>query len=672
MNPITVTIEQVAQAIGCQKRAAEIKAKREAWPYSEQAVRGGRKRFYELASLPPEIQPKVFLLFGRDQTPAPKPAGKRKAASRSTEPPIWTAKDSNSLWEWANTRSQKLRDEGARRAALLQQVATLLNTPSLNLTLRLALAHVAEHTGEPEPNLRRWWYSSSCRGTITNYPQSDWPALLIPSHNGRTVRKEIPAEAWDWFTAFYLTRKEPTMAEAYRRCCEAAADNGWGELPSEDTFVRRVEEIPLAQRIYLRKGAEALGRLFPPQRRDKSVFEAGEAVNGDGLKFDRLWVKFPDGEIINTATGWFWQDIRSGKILAHRLAKTENTDLFRLATYDLVGVAVPRIAIIDNTRVAANKAMTGQAAGRHRFKSRPDDPLGLLAQLGITPQFTNPDKVLGSPGAKAIERAFGIGGIHDKVATHPKFMNRGYSKKTAISFEEFSAIVAEEVQRFNAQPGRKNAICRGVLSYDQAFAESFSQAEVRRVSAAQRNLLLLMPEVVRCDKRAGEVKLKAGSGPWGAHRYWDEALVNFMGEKVVVYYDPENLAKDVSVYRLDGRFLTVARHLVDVGVNDTTTGREYARLKAGEVKATKKAAEKRQRMDALTVAQLYPSPEEVSIPEPGIVQGNFKQRLEAREGLVTSRLVANGMAEPDDDLRADERQILIELNARPRRISDDD
>lgn len=580
----------------------------------------------------------------------------------------WNAEDSESLWEWANSRTQKLRDEGTRRAQLLIQVQTLLSA-SPKLAVRKALAAVAEHSGEPEPNLRRWWYQGANKRAVADYPQSDWAALLIPSHRGCTVQKDIDPRAWDWFTAYYLTRRQPTLAEAYRRTVEVARTHGWGELPSEATFKRRLEAtIPMAQRVYLREGAEALGRIYPPQRRDKSVFEAGEAVSGDGLKFDELWICFPDGEVLNTVTGWFWQDMRSNKILAYRLAKTENTDVFRLATYDLVGLTVPRYATIDNTRVAANKAMTGRTAGRHRFKDRTNDPIGLLNQMGIDAHFTNPDKVLGSPGAKPIERAFGTGGIHEKVASHPKFLNRGYSSKTAIPFDEFAAVVAEEIQRYNTQTGRQTAMCRGLLSFEQAFADSFAQAEVRRVTEAQRNLLLLMPEVVRCDKRTGEIRLKSGSGPWGAHRYWDEALVNLKGEQVVAYYDPENLAKDVSVYRLDGRFFTVAAHLSDVAVNDTTTAREYGKEKARFVKAERKAAKAQQRMDELAVGQLYPSPEEVSIPEPGIVRPNFGQALQAEDGLVMSRRVVGGDFMPDGGQQADlvqagERRVLSLLDA---------
>ena len=245
---------------------------------------------------------------------------------------------------------------------------------------------------------------------------------MIPGYAGRSNRSGIPQEAWDWFVSYFLNRSRPTVAEAYRRTREAAEANGWGELPSLKTFRRRVHtDISIQTRILEREGPEALAKTYPPQRRDKRAFRAGQAVSGDGLKFDRLWVEWPDGEVINTSTGWFWADLRTNYICAFRLAKTETSDLFRLATYDLTRLCVPKVAYVDNTMVAASKKMTAGAGRRNRGRDLPDDPPGLLAHIGIEVRFTNPDKVAGSPGAKPIERSFGIGGIHEKVATHPDF-----------------------------------------------------------------------------------------------------------------------------------------------------------------------------------------------------------------------------------------------------------
>ena len=57
MSP--VTIEHLAVAIGVTESAIRYRAKREAWPYKEESCRGGRRRLYDLATLPNEVQQAV-------------------------------------------------------------------------------------------------------------------------------------------------------------------------------------------------------------------------------------------------------------------------------------------------------------------------------------------------------------------------------------------------------------------------------------------------------------------------------------------------------------------------------------------------------------------------------------------------------------------------------------
>ncbi len=615
----TFTAREIAEALGVPKRKLNRRATRERWPCSEAPCRGGRLRLYRWTDLPEPIQAALLNTNGEPPAGIEDTPLRREAAAQAEaeQKPVFTY-DPDALWKWAITRTQAQRDEGQRRAMVMIELTRLMETGQ---TLREAAATLAATEGLSTSSIRHWFYGVNGNPGAKDFARQDWAAALIPGHAGRAERREIPEPAWDWFRGYYLTRRQPTIAEAYRRTRETARAHGWGVLPSRRTFERRVKsDIPFKTRVYLREGPQALARLYPPQRRDKRVFRAGEAAVGDGLKFDRIWVRWPDGEVINTTTGWFWADLRSNYIAAYRLAKTENTDLFRLATYDLTGKFVPRVVWVDNTRVAAAKPMTAGAAGRHRGRDKAGDPVGLLPQLGIKVCFTNPDKVMGSPGAKPIERSFGIGGIHDKVATHPAFLNRGYSKKTAIPYEEFAAVVAAEVGRFNRQEQRRTALCRGVLSFEQAFGESFQESGARRLSEDERGLLLLMPEAVRADSRLGEIRLKAGRGPMGSHRYWDEALTEYKGRRLTAYYDPAKLTNQISVYTLGGRFVCRAGHRGDIAFHDTGQGREWQKNKARFLKASKKAAQAEQRMKALEVAALYATGEDVMPPAPGLVK----------------------------------------------------
>lgn len=547
---------------------------------------------YPFTSLPPEAQAALLL---RERPALAPMIDDATAAVRSQGDRV------ESAWAHYHAASDRLKALAAERLQALSMVQALVD---LGTSLMQARALVSaqlqreQRKGASVGNLARWAVE------VAGVARKDWLALLVPSYVGRTAEAACSPEAWDWYKSYWLTRKQPTHAETYRRLMEIATARGWS-VPSAKTLVRRIErEVPPITQALLREGAEAAGHLTPVQKRDRSVFVAGEAVNGDGLKLDKLWVKFEDGEVLNTATVWAWQDLRSNKFLAWRLGKTESTELFRLATYDLTGVCAPRHYWMDNTRVAANKEMTAGANGRHRFKSDPADGLGLLLMIGGEPHFTNPDKELGNPGSKPIERAFGIGGLHSEVANNPRFGDRGYSKATAVPVEELREVIAFEVARFNARPNRKTQACRGVLSFDQVWDESVAQHPPRVLAEVQRRMLLMCREAVRADD-SGTVTIRAGRSAYDSNRYWSESSVRLAGRRLVAMYDPDNLPGGVHLYSLDGRYLCAAEHMPGRAYNDKQAGAEDAKLRIRLTKLNKKTAAETARIDALERAKLY-------------------------------------------------------------------
>ncbi len=387
--------------------------------------------------------------------------------------------------------------------------------------------------------LQNWWLGKSPKIGCVHFDEKDYAPALSGCYRGRVALAECTPAAWEYYVSLYLHRRQPSAKDCHRRTVAKAAESEW-VVPGEATLRRRlVAEYSIEAITILREGEEAWRRTRPFIVRDKSSLRAGEAVSGDGLKFDKLWTEWPDGEIINTSTAWFWQDLHSGKIVAWRLGKTESTDLFRLATYDLTGQFLPTYMQVDNTRVAANKQMTAGVLGRRRFGNQPNDFLGMLPMLGIDAHFTTPDHTLGSPGSKPIERAFGIGGLHSKVAENPKIRDRGFSKATAISSDELREIIAYEVIRHNSQEKRRSPICGGVLSFDQAYEKSFVSWAPRKASEAQRRILLLCIEGAKASSTNGQVTLKAGRSQLGSNKYWCEGLNEYRGQDVAVFFDPE-------------------------------------------------------------------------------------------------------------------------------------
>lgn len=618
---LVFTANDIGRSLGISKRAVFDKAAAESWPCEKKPVRGGEAFFFDFKGLPPRVQAALVSHY---------PERFESAEAGASVPETALGYDPEALWEHFNAKSEAARERAREKHRILVQAMALHDAGS---TLREAIRQAAQMNGISVSTVLNWYYGKGGKPGVRHFRRIDWLAALVDEYAGISTEAECHPKAWDWLCAHYLSRSRPSFEDSYRRLSETAKAHGW-VIPSRWTLQRRVEREYTPETIaFLREGPAALRRFFPAQSRDKTCFAAGEAVNGDGLKFDKLWIKFEDEEVLNTATAWVWQDIYSGKIMAWRVGKTENTDIFRLSLYDLTATTVPSYAWVDNTRVAANKAMTGRHPHRRRFTDKGSDPMGVLLQLGIETHFTDPDQNVSNPGVKPVERAFGIGGIHGEVATHPLFKERGYSPSTAISVEEFRKVLAEEIARFNARLGRRGGICNG-RSYDQVFADSFKESLVRKASEAQRRLLLLLPEVARAHRETGELALNAGRGPAGRNRYWNEQLTSYAGRELVVYYDPENLQQSINVYTLDGKWICEAQWLASVAFNDVATGREWNKQKRRHQKAKKAAAISRQRMDALELAQLYPSPEEPDTPPTRVLAPTFgktgRKEIDAR------------------------------------------
>lgn len=609
----------IAVALGVHKRNAEKRAAGEAWPFVSEKRGKVWVRLYPLASLPAPVQAALALRESRDEiTPRLRD---ETVGAEARIAAAWAVYDTA-------TENSRTRAQQAVEALLEVQALNAAGTPLMQARQQVAARmRRAGIKGGSVQSLSRW------AGDVVGVERRDWLAVLCPGFKGRTATAHIPAQAWDWYKGHYLTRARPSHADTYRRLQEMADAQGW-PIPSAKTFERRFkDEVSRTTAVIRREGPEAARKLLPRQMRDALVFGAGEAVNGDGMKFDRLWVAFDDGEILNTATAWFWQDIRTRRVLAWRLGKTESTDLFRLATYDLTAICAPTHYWMDNTRVAANKAMTAGAAGRHRFKSDPEDGLGLLLMIGGEPHFTSVDEDTRNPGAKPIERAFAAGGLHELVATHPRIVAAGgYSKATAIPAALLREVIAEEVVRFNARKNRRTQACNGLLSFDDAWEAGMAERPPRVLAETQRRLLLMAREVVKTHSDSGRIVIAAGRRGIARNMYWSEHMPQLAGRKVAVHFDPDNLHAGVHVYGLDGRYLCFADYVPGAAFNSTDAARETQKFQKRIAKANKAIAENETRMTAVERAELYeiarpesPDPADAAAPATNVVQGVFQR-----------------------------------------------
>lgn len=569
--------------------------------------REGTKSFeYKLDNLPDEVQAAILIKITKETT-ADVVIEKRKEISEHEQCL------SEVIWKSWDKATNKQRETAETR---LQSVVVLagLVEEGMNFTRALELAH--KKTGQAKGSIKNWYYKAK------NFQRQDWLVALLPSYGERQgKRAEFSDEAWDFFKADYYRLEKPEFGSCYQRLQMAAEKNGWA-IPSVSSVKRKMaREVDEKLTVLWREGEHALSRMYPAMIRSVEDLEALEWINGDGYQHN-VFVKWPTGdgefEVLRPKT-WFWQDIRTRKILAYRTDVSENSDTIRLSLFDVVHrYGIPKNITIDNTRAAANKWMTGRVKNRYRFKVKDDDPLGIIPALGIKLHWTSVQFGKGHGQAKPIERAFSKGGIGQKVDLNPRLAGfyagpNVYEKpdnyqgtKAGVDYEEFILALEEGVQAYNNLEKRKTEICQGIFSFEQVWQRDYAKAHVKRATREYLRYMMLMAEVVTL-KKDGTFNLNCGGTVNGRkNRYEAPELIGLKHKKVQVKFDPQNLHGIVFVYTLEGQFLAEALCSEKVAFGDKAQAREHDKYKKRMMKATKVAAKAEQKMVAQELQQFMP------------------------------------------------------------------
>ncbi len=605
-------------------------AEREEWQHAAAEGRLWRRRKgrgggveYSIHVLPSFARAK---LLARLRVPTTTPAEVRqKAIGELSREAAWAAYD---------RRTDKHKRRAHERVLVLADVAELVGAGHPHT---IAVMEVAAARGVSQRSIYAW------TAMVAGVRRDDWLAYLVPQYAGAAgPRAACDDDAWEWLRSHYLRASRPTFDQCWRDLKQVAAQRGWA-LPSARTLRRRIDALDPVTVAHLREGPDAAARMFPAQRRDRSMLHALQWLNADGHRFD-VFVKWPDGTVARPMVVVF-QDLFSGKILSWRIAQTETRDSFRLAFADVVDRwGIPDAVTIDNTLAAANKVMSGGLKRRFRFKVREEEPNGIFVNLGVQVHWAKPY----SGQSKPIERAFGD--FARDIARHPAFAGaytgnspdakpHDYGSR-AVPLDQFVAVLGAGVAEHNAREGRSAANCRGG-SFDQAFATSYAEAPIRVATEDQRRVLMLAAEEVRV-RRDGTIHLLG-------NRYHHALLSRAIGRPVVIRFDPDRLHAPVHVYLANGDFLVTADCVADVGFGDTDAARRTAQAVKQRRKGIKLLAEAEARISAEQLARDLAAARraDAETPERTVIRALFRGatalkpvRDEAEEAAADDRFIA--------------------------------
>lgn len=539
-------------------------------------------------------------------------------------------KPTDQLWAWFDRQPDRAKAEAHRR---LQAIEALERLERGGLTRTAAISTVSAAQDVSCATIWNWM------GFVAGVAAHERLPHLAPRRQGGGAEAQIDDDAWRVFKSDYLRPEKPSLSSCYERLKAYAGARGIA-VPHLKTLQRKLErEVDGRVIIAKRQGLDALRLTVPAQQRTIADLTAMELVNIDGHRWD-VFVRWPDGHIARPMMVAI-QDVYSRKFLAWRVAETESAVTTRLAFADLfTRWGIPVGCLLDNGRAFASKWITGGAKTRFRFKVRPEDPLGLLTQMGVQNHWATPYRGQSKP----IERAFKD--LCDHGAKHPAFAGaytgnnpmakpENYGSK-AIDLDVFLHVANRVMQAHNARQGRRTEAARGA-SYDDAFSASYERHPVRKATPEQLRLALLAAEHVTADRRSGAINFHG-------NRYWIDALSDHAGQRVVIRFDPQNLASEVHVYAQGGQFLVTAPVIEATGFLDVASAKVRAKQEADLRRKTREMAELEQLLSPDQLADLLPDDEEPDeTPAPKIVRpvrlaGGVGQAAAARRAPLIDRL----------------------------------
>lgn len=356
-------------------------------------------------------------------------------------------------------------------------------------------------------------------------------------------KREVDERLKRLFEDWYLDENEPSVRYCYQNLRRYAQMEMPGiAVPSESTFYRIAEDIPLSVRKYFRQGERVFENEVAPYVKRRYDFLSNEYWSADYHTLDLMVREDVTGRVFRPHVVT-WIDVRSRKILSLRLSESSNSDQVILAFKDAVTrFGIPENVYLDNGR----EFLVHDFGGRGTRKTDASATRGtnILDRFGI--KMVNA-KVKNSK-AKVIERSYRVlseqfskmylsfcgNNPVNRPERHGKLMKKEeniplLSEVTKNLRLYVEGIYNEEISQAEGLNGKSPNGC---------YEENLASKKMAPLELIQ--LHLLRSSTLRTFGRNG-VTLTFGETKM---QFYNPDLVEelFM-KKVYVHYDPEDLRR---------------------------------------------------------------------------------------------------------------------------------
>ena len=385
-------------------------------------------------------------------------------------------------------------------------------------------------------------------------------ALIYKRGRHGNHKKALPDYVWDIFENFYLDQNQRSVSLCMRLTETQLKKNEelqYLPLPSYDTFVRRIEKLPVAVLKYFRLGDKAfMDQCAPYIKRKYDDLMSNDIWVTDNHTFDIMIAK--DEAPVRVYLTAFY-DVRSRKFTGWYVTDAPRSDATVYALRrGIERFGIPKMIYSDNGR----EFLTHDIGGRGFRKSAKTDehePMTILQRLGIDFRTA----LVKNAKAKIIERRFrdvkdSFSKIFDAytgghVLERPerlKYLVKNVDNLVVIDdFREFVDTFIANI--LNKTPSDAEGMFHKCP--DEVFAKNL--IEMKTATEDELNLMMLRNSKMQKVKRNGVMFKVYDKELWYGN---DDVLINHLGESVYFRYNPDDL-NEVRIYDDQDRFMCVGK-----------------------------------------------------------------------------------------------------------------
>lgn len=561
---ISLNSKEVAELLGVTTRAAQIRAAREGWRYSEQ---NGR-RLYPLTSLPADVQAASFQsnfshsICESDSLRHPDPESLERLSEKKREGILRWLRILHEFDQYSSSQNQKKTKEKTRKA--------------------FCQSYRARHPNEAP------FSPGTLKEKLRRFRRDGYEGLEV--RYGSAVKKLAawPDEAKAFLKQQFLHPNRPPMSFCIDQLKIEGKRKGW-RLPSPATMRRFLNSIDSEVCDFHRLGEKYWRQHYLPSvLRDYEQLRPNEVWVADHRQFN-VAVRFSSGKTLFPWVSAFL-DMKTRILVGWEICETPSSDSIRLALKKAIEkYGCAEHVILDNGVDYASRLLSGKSK---RIRTHLDEKefTGIFLQLKIEPHFCIP----GNPQSKSVERLFWTQETSFDVAfltyrgngisTRPEGVDRRIkSGKHTPEREEFLSYVENWITSYNERPHRGHGM--NGRSPMQVWNEYFKTHEQRKVSPASLRLLMMKGEKVK----VGRFGIRA----FGSY-YRDDLVMERITQWVIYRYDPEDLTR-IHVYTLKDEYISSPQQIRRTHWQDEAAYAEVKKLekrKRQAIRAEREAAER--------------------------------------------------------------------------------